>query len=101
MYADDILVLVSHQDLDNRNKEIKETIQSINGQVLDLELTLNMEKTNIICISKKNCNREDSPIDIAMDSITLKSAGCIKFLGVLISKNSRGRSIQIWFIRNV
>lgn len=54
MYADDLLTIIDHNNISSINEDIKVAIIQIGNNVKSFGLKLNLDKTNIICYSKKN-----------------------------------------------
>ena len=72
MYADDILAIVQHTNMTKRSEDNVLVISSINDQMKERRLNLNLSKTKLISVVKKaqshepNFDAEQDEADLAI-----------------------------------
>lgn len=81
-YADDLILLVSVNDLDNLETKLNDSFKIIDKWCKRTELKLNLDKTKFMLLKKRKLSR-----DIVLNGRKLNLVDKVKYLGIVIDKN--------------
>ena len=87
LYADDIVVYVAGNNIQNVNSNLQHTVDKIVTWFHDNKLTVNIEKTYTMLISSTNHSDKGFKLDVKIGDIILSQKEEISYLGVTIDSH--------------
>ena len=87
LYADDITVYYYNHSIDKVKDVLSKDLAHLASWLVHNNLQLNLNKTKLMCFSRKGRKSEANNLDICISNTTLEKCEEVKFLGVIVDRN--------------
>ena len=87
LYADNIMLYVSHRDLAKLSKIIERDLYNISRWITSNSLKMNVVKTQLMVLNRKSKDKKVEQIQVSIDGTELNKQSSVKYLGVLVDND--------------